>query len=320
MTRMQREGTALRARLGEAAWAEVWAAAEEPPLARWARPWVGTDDAGTPTGDDDAEADGDGSNAGDGDGDGDGDEAELDGVGAAGGGDGEAEGDREASGDGAATDGSASSADGVLIEALASRHQSVLAVEVASTAGGVGLLGEVATDLATVVAVARRVHVPDGASATGATGVLGVEVGVTTVAHLLGEVLRLLPPAPDPADLEEVELPEEHTVALGRALRLGDTATVSAICAGNGVAAAPEVLRALALDLRGSVVVTVARRGGGLVLGQWMLTGRGYVEVVRTSSATIRHVPCSRADIGRSVLTAVTGAASAVCASGGSDG
>ena len=204
--------------------------------------------------------------------------------------------------------------DDLLVDAVATRHRAVVTVEVASVAGRLGVLGELSTDLTTVLGVVRRLHVPVGATATGAGALPGVEVDTTSTSHLLDEVLRLLPPAPDPLDLEEVELVEEHTAAFGHALRTGDVATVDAVCAEQGWPAPPEVLVALVHELRGSAVVTIRRHGAGPLVGQWMLTRRGYVELVRTPRATVRHVPRSRDDIARTLLTALTGAVSAVVA------
>ncbi|WP_392543550.1 hypothetical protein [Oryzobacter telluris] len=224
---------------------------------------------------------------------------------------------RPRTGDAAAWSDATAAPDGDLVDALATRHRAVLTVDVATVGGRVGVLGELSTDLTTVLGVVRRLHVPEGGSPSAASGLPGVEVDLTTPEHLVEEVLRLLPPAPDPSGpdgLAEVELVEEHTVAFGRALRTGDRQTVDAVCSDNGWSTPPEVLLALVLELRGSAVVTIRRHGAGPLIGQWMLTRRGYVELVRTPRATVRHVPRSGEDIARTLLTALTGAVSAVLA------
>lgn len=200
-----------------------------------------------------------------------------------------------------------------LADALALRSRAALVVDVATTAGPGGVLAELTTDLTTVVSVARRVRVPDGPS-PGLRLVHGVEVSVAPVDRLLAEVLHLFPPVPAPERLEEVEVPEELTVSLARALRTGDRRTVDAVCEDQGWGAVPEVLRALVQELLGSATVTVRRPGAGPVLGRWMLTRPGWVELVRTRSETVRHVPRDRDDIARTLVTAIGGAVSAVVA------
>lgn len=201
-----------------------------------------------------------------------------------------------------------------LVDGLRLRERSVLAVDVATTARGMGVLAALVTDLTAVVGVVRRLAVPEGAGLSGTRALPGVEVDVTTIDHVVDEVLRLLPPAADDGGLVEAELPEEHTVALGRAVRTGDTATVEAICADEGWASPPGVLVALVHELVGTAVVTVRRHGTGPLVGEWLLTRRGWVELVRTPRATVRHVPRSREDIARTLVTALTGASTAVLA------
>ncbi len=203
---------------------------------------------------------------------------------------------------------------GGIEETLAVRGRSVLLVEVATTAGEAGVLGELATDLTTVSGVARRLSVAPGAGPVGARALTGVEVSATTADHLVAEVLRLLPPAAEPEGLVEAEVDEELTVALGRALRTGDAATVDAVCRDQGWPEVPQVLRALVQELVGSATVTVRRHGAGPVVGRWMLTRRGWVELVPTPRRTVRHVPRTREGIARTLVTALGGAASAVLA------
>ncbi len=145
----------------------------------------------------------------------------------------------------------------------------------------------------------------------------GVELDVTTVDRLADEVLRLLPPAPERGALSEVEVPEEYTVALGRALRGGDADTVDAVCRDLGWPAPPPVLLALVHDLRGSAVVSVRSAASGTAVAEWLLTGRGWVELVRTSGATVRHVPRGTEDIRRTVVEALAAAAGATLSSTG---
>lgn len=204
--------------------------------------------------------------------------------------------------------------DGDVAETLAVRGRSVLLVEVATTSGAAGVLGELATDLTTVSGVVRRLTVSAGAGPAGARALTGVEVSATTADHVVDEVLRLLPAVPEPGSLVEAEVDEELTVALGRALRTGDAPTVDAVCEDQGWPDVPEVLRALVQELVGSATVTVRRHGAGPVVGRWMLTRRGWVELVPTPRRTVRHVPRTRDDIARSLVTALAGAASAVLA------
>ena len=209
-----------------------------------------------------------------------------------------------------------SPADALLGEALALRAAPALVVDVATSAGEIGLLAEVTTDLSGVVTLVRRLAVTPGApDATRRLG--GVEVGATGASHLAAEIVRLLPDAPDTGGRHEVEVPEELTVALGRAMRTGDATTVEAVCADQGWSEVPAVLHAVVHGLRGSAVVTVRSPGRGPLAAEWLLTETGWVELVLTDRATVRHVPRSRADIARTLTSALTRAASAALAQAG---
>jgi len=200
-----------------------------------------------------------------------------------------------------------------LREALDLRRRAVVVVEVASHDGRLGVLAELVTDLGGVLGLVRRLAVTAGGGPSGTQALHGVEVSATTSEHLVDEVVRLLPPAPGSpaprsADLAEVELPDEYTVAFGRALRTGDAVTVDAVCRDLGWAAPPPVMLALVHDLRGSAVVTVRTARTAPVAAEWLLTGSGWVELVRTPRATVRHIPRRADEIRASLVSALAAA------------
>lgn len=206
-----------------------------------------------------------------------------------------------------------------LREALGLRRRAVVVVEVASHDGGLGVLAELVTDLGGVLGLVRRLAVAAGGGPSGARALHGVEVGVTTCEHLADEVVRLLPPVPGSVDLAEVEMPEEYTVAFARALRTGDARTVDVVCSDLGWGVPPPVMLAVVQGLRGSAVVTIRTARTAPVAAQWLLTGSGWVELVRTPQATVRHIPRRVEEIRASLVSALAAAFGAALVTSGEE-
>lgn len=194
-----------------------------------------------------------------------------------------------------------------LVKSLQVRDGAVLAVEVATSAHQIAILAEVSTDLSATVSVVRRLVVDRNAGPQATQLVPGVEVSVSAIGHLVDEILRMLPVATQPNTLVEAELPAELTVAFSDALSTGDQGVIDAVCADQGWSNPPEVLVALVSELVGNAMITIQRPNAPLILGQWLLTNRGWVELVYTPQATVRHVPRSEDDIARTLVTALTG-------------
>jgi hypothetical protein len=203
---------------------------------------------------------------------------------------------------------------GGLAGALKIRSDAVLLIEVATALDNFGLVAEVSTDLAAVVTVVRRVSIDQKAGAEATKMLLGVEVSGTVVDHLLSEILRLLPPTSGPNSLGEAELPAELTVAFGQAISQGNKEVIDAICADQGWANPPDVMLALVNELVGNAMITIQYHGGPMTLGQWLLTRRGWVELIPTSEGTVRHVPRTEDDIARTLISALSNSLTALYA------
>jgi hypothetical protein len=201
-----------------------------------------------------------------------------------------------------------------LAAALKIRSGAALTIEVATALGGVAALGEVCTDLGAVLTVVRRLTADPLVGPSSTKMLLGVEVSATVTDHLVDEVMRLFPPVEITTSMAEVSIPAELSVAFGRALTQGDQAMIDAICADQGWVGPPEVILALNQELKGNAIVTIQPADGAPVIGQWLLTGKGWVELSYTDQEIVRHRPCSPDDIRQLLVQTLTNVVSAVYA------
>jgi hypothetical protein len=195
---------------------------------------------------------------------------------------------------------------GALASALKVRADALLLVEVATTTDEIGLVAEISTDLTAVVSIVRRLSIDRLGGPEATKMLLGVEVSGTVIDHLVNEILRMLPPAAEPNTLAEAELPAELTVAFGQAISTGNQEVITAVCGAQGWASPPEVFLALVNELVGNAMITIQRQGAPLSSGQWLLTRRGWVELIPAANGVVRHVPRTEDDIARTLITALT--------------
>lgn len=197
--------------------------------------------------------------------------------------------------------------DPVLRAAVEGGAAALVAVEVAAAAGDRALLAVLWSDAEAGSGLARGLDVVPGAGLAG-TPRPGVEVSAFPVSRLVDEVLRHVPDAPARVAAAPATVPEELTVALARAIRTGDTATVDALCAELGTDGPPAVVEAAVRGTDGSLVVSVASRGRADVSTLSLLrTDAGWVELTRTADGHVVHTPRSREDVRTALRYDLTG-------------
>lgn|GEM_PF-2901617 len=198
--------------------------------------------------------------------------------------------------------------DPVLRAAVEGGAAALVAVEVAAAAGDRALLAVLWSDAEAGSGLARGLDVVPGAGLAGTTPRPGVEVSAFPVSRLVDEVLRHVPDAPARVAAAPATVPEELTVALARAIRTGDTATVDALCAELGTDGPPAVVEAAVRGTDGSLVVSVASRGRADVSTLSLLrTDAGWVELTRTADGHVVHTPRSREDVRTALRYDLTG-------------
>jgi hypothetical protein len=125
---------------------------------------------------------------------------------------------------------------------------------------------------------------------------------------LLDEVMRLVPPTPDEASGVPELIPEEFSIALVRAVRAGDMGLVGPILGDLGLTEVPPAVADLIAEIDGHLLVSVTSRSDSSVsVGSWLKGRRGWIEIARTSTGHIRHVPAGRADVRDLLLSSLTG-------------
>lgn len=198
--------------------------------------------------------------------------------------------------------------DPALRAAVGLRASALVEVEVAAAGGERAVLAVLWADARAGAALVRGVDVLPGGGPDAAVLRPGVEVSAFGVDRLLDEVLRLVPDAPVVVEATEAVVPEELTIALAQAIRTGDRSTVEALCAALGVPGPPAVVDAAVRGLSGNLTLTARSRGRDDVsAGTWLRCDAGWVELARTADGMIRHTPRTRDDIGRRLLSDLTG-------------
>ncbi|VTR76767.1 hypothetical protein [Cellulomonas hominis] len=205
-------------------------------------------------------------------------------------------------------DGAADHVDPVLRGAVQAGGAALVAIEVAAVAAERAVLAVLRADARAGSGLARGVDVVPAAGLAGTTPRPGVEVSVFPVGRLVDEVLRHVPPAPVRTRAAAATVPEELTVALARALRTGDRATVDALCAELGTEGPPAVVDSAVRSADGSLLVTVRSLGRTDVSMLSLLRcDAGWVELTRTLDERVAHTPRSRADIRTALLHDLAG-------------
>lgn len=195
--------------------------------------------------------------------------------------------------------------DDALREAVA--LEGAVEVEVQAVAVRRGVLAVLRTDGVVGTAVVRGIDALPQGNATATRPRPGVEVSAFPVAALLDEVLRLVPDAPE-TDVPDAVVPVELSVALGRALREGRTQVVEALTADLGLEEPPAVVDSLARTLDGQLTVTVRSHGTDRTsIGSWLRCDAGWVELTPVRGEMLRHRVRTREDIGRTLLSDLTG-------------
>ncbi|WP_250445989.1 hypothetical protein, partial [Actinotalea sp. C106] len=180
-------------------------------------------------------------------------------------------------------------------------------VELHGVAGDRGVLAVLRTDGVLGTAVVRGIDVLPQGAVTATRPRPGIEVSVFPVAAMLDEVLRLVPAAAE-TDVADADVPVELSVALGRALREGRTQVVEALTADLGLEEPPAVVGSLARTLDGQLALTVRSHGSARTsLGTWLRCDAGWVEILPMPGDVLRHRVRTREDIGRTLLTELTG-------------
>lgn len=198
--------------------------------------------------------------------------------------------------------------DPVLRAAVAGAGAATVTIEVAAAAGDRALLAVLWCGAEAGSGLARGVDVVPGAGLEGTTPRPGVEVSAFPAARLVDELLRHVPDAPARVVAAPATLPEELTIALARAIRAGDTATVDALCAELGTDGPPPVVEAAVRGTDGSLDVSVGSRGRDDVSTLRLLrTGAGWVELTRTRDGHVVHTPRGREDVRAALLHDLTG-------------
>ena len=200
-------------------------------------------------------------------------------------------------------------ADPSLQEALDIRGRALVCVDIAASAGSTGLLASVWTDGEFDCSIARAVRVDTDSHPEAATALVpGVEISVYPIGSLLDEVMRLVPPTPDEASGVPELIPEEFSIALVRAVRAGDMGLVGPILGDLGLTEVPPAVADLIAEIDGHLLVSVTSRSDSSVsVGSWLKGRRGWIEIARTSTGHIRHVPAGRADVRDLLLSSLTG-------------
>jgi hypothetical protein len=194
-------------------------------------------------------------------------------------------------------------------EAVADLPERFVQVQVATSERGSGRVGVVTTDLETT-----QVVVIDPAEQH-------PQIRTAAFGEFIDEVLALLPPVPGagdrpddgPAALAEwdrspVDVPQEYSIALAHALKVGDAPTVAAISEDLGWAEVPTIVVELARDLVGSAQLLVRSSPGDeqVSVGSLLLLPSGWVELLPVGADLIRHAPVDLDDLRARLLSTVT--------------
>lgn len=199
------------------------------------------------------------------------------------------------------TDAAVAEADPELVEVAALvAGRGELRVEIATSAGGVGVLAAGGISATAGALVVRRC-----ATEVGVDLLPEVEASVFPTDRLVAEVMRAFPPAPDAwEDRSPVRLPAEHA-ARWRRLTETDSPERTAALAQLGWASTPDVLDHLVADLRGTAQVTLSR-GDRTAQRHWLLTTPGWV-AVHVDGSDVVHQPVGRREIRRTLVFDLAG-------------
>lgn len=184
-----------------------------------------------------------------------------------------------------------------------------LHLDVTTVSGDRGLIASFGSDGVVAASAARVLLVPRGGEAT--SFVPGVELSLFRAEHLVGEIMRLLPPdAPFAASsaAEPITVRHADALVLSQAVQSGDQALAAQIAADNGWDEVPEVLSALADGVRANATIAFRVAGrSSLVVRRWLQSELGWVGIA-IADGTIVHTPCSRQDVANELTYSLTGA------------
>jgi hypothetical protein len=198
--------------------------------------------------------------------------------------------------------------DAALTQALTMQGRALVSIEVAATSDRTGLAASLWTDGSIASSVVRATRVdPTTRPEAKVQPLPGVEISAYPIGTLLDEIIRLIPPSRS-MPREPVEVPEEFSVALARAIHHGDGRLVETIAGDLGWSELPSTVSDLAAGITGHLLVSVTSRSTTDVsVGSWVLTRGGWVQLQRTETGHIRHTPCSADDVRALLLSSLTG-------------
>ena len=190
--------------------------------------------------------------------------------------------------------------------------EKVIQVQVATSVDGEGRFGVVMTDLVTTQVIVVDPSYAHPQLRTGGPG------------GFVDDVIDLLPEPPGDTSAhptETIDVPQEFSVALAHALKVGDTTTIAAVSEEQGWSDVPILLSQLATEHVGSAQLMVRSSGtDDLTVASLLLIPTGWVQLLPIGSDVIRHVPVSLDDLRAQVLSAVTAHAAVLSAAVGTGG
>lgn len=207
----------------------------------------------------------------------------------------------------------------------------LVALEVTTASRSRGVFAALASDGASAASAVRAVVVPDDPE--GQTRLApGVEASAFPTDGLVGEVMRLFPPeVPDPTPVpvdarsferqpvaqlvaQLVALPQTDALVLARALQAGDDTLAGEVAAQCGWSRVPDLLVALAEEVRGNVTVTLRVAGTDTIgVRRWLQCGLGWV-AVSVEGERVTHELRTREQIAEDLVFWLTGAFDAALA------
>lgn len=203
--------------------------------------------------------------------------------------------------------------DPALLEATRLALTGPLRIEVSTAAGGRGVVAALGWDGVAGAVVVRALAAVDGRPAPAP----GLEVSVFAPDRLVSELLRLLPPSRGHLTETDEEpwlvtaAPESGLMAV-RAIRNDDADLLGEIAAAHGWDGVPDVLPALADDVRGQAVLVLKVAGSrSLQARSWLQTGTGWAAIGLTGGH-VTHELQSLPQLGADLAYWLSGAASAL--------
>lgn len=198
--------------------------------------------------------------------------------------------------------------DEALSEAIALRGTAIVEVDLAAVGGGRGVLARLWSDGRVGSAVVRGVEVRSQGGTMATRARPGVEVSAFPVERLVDEAMRLVPEAAVTIDATEAIVPQEFTIALAAAVRVGDGRVVEAITGDLGLERVPPVIDAVTRTMDGSLTLTTRSSGrNDDSIGTWLRCSAGWVEIAPAPQGHVRHTPRTVNEIARMLVFDLAG-------------